>query len=604
MRIDLLLHNTMVLFGTVLLMGLQPLAAGEPLILRSLAQLGQAQPVSPEAFDFVVTGDTHSNKQLVFQTDVFKEMIREWNILKPALVIEVGDLVLGGSAEGVPPQWDLFQKIIADCQVPYFAVPGNHDISDVLTERLWLERMGPTHYAFSYGNSRFIMLDSEEVDALDVISDTQFDWLKQELEATKAKNIFLFLHQPYFTCYEDPRKMDEAWEKRWKHMAGLMHGHPVRAVFAGHEHGYRDFGVRDGVHYVICAGGASFGKGPDAEGRFSHYLLVRVRGEEVAWAVIKPGNVLPYDIATNDRASELFDVGHRLVFCEDVAVPCGEPVNRDITVRILNPFKTPFSSSISWDVPEDWKVEPRAKDYTVAENGSVELAFRVSAATTDAVRFPVPTFKTRYANTTFGEPVEVTVDMPLVPVAEAIHTKTTVGIDGFLEEWKAAKPLLLTYASGFDKNKHDPIDLSGECRVMWDTQNLYLAFDIADNDHCQPYAGDIVWLADAIEFGVDRWAWGISLTKAGPEVFLYKGEGMSAETVNKDVQLAVRRNAGHTVYEAAIPARLARPLALESGASFRFRVQVADRDESDVRHELSLTPGGDDAAGIKVILIE
>ena len=132
---------------------------------------------------------------------------------------------------------------------------------------------------------------------------------------------------------------------------------------------------------------------------------------------------------------------------------------------------------------------------------------------------------------------------------------------------------------------------------MWDEQNLYLAFDISDNDHCQPYAGDIVWLADAIEFGVDRWAWGISLTRKGPEVFSYIGEGLSAETVNKDVRLAVRRDAGHTIYEAAIPARLNKPLALENGASFRFRVQVADRDNSDARHELSLTPGGWKPAG-------
>ena len=174
---------------------------------------------------------------------------------------EVGDLVLGGSADNVPPQWDLFQKTIAECRVPYFSAPGNHDISDALSERLWLERMGPTYYAFSYGNTRLIVLDTEEVDALDVISDAQFAWLKRELETTKAKNILIFMHQPYFASYDDPGKIEEVWAKRWKRMADLFHGHPVRAVFAGHKHGYRDFGVRDGVHYVICAGGASFGQG-------------------------------------------------------------------------------------------------------------------------------------------------------------------------------------------------------------------------------------------------------------------------------------------------------------------------------------------------------
>ena len=74
--------------------------------------------------------------------------------------------------------------------------------------------------------------------------------------------------------------------------------------------------------------------------------------------------------------------------------------------------------------------------------------------------------------------------------------------------------------------------------------------------------------------------------------------------MNTDVRLAVRRDAGHTIYEAAIPARLNKPLALERGTNFRLRAQVADRDNSDARHELSLTPGGDEAGGIKVLLTE
>lgn len=587
-----------------LLFPLPKLAGAEPLINRSLSELKQSPPASPDAFDFVVTGDTHSNRQLVYQTDVFKGMIREWNLLKPAFAVEVGDLVLGGSANNVPPQWDLFEKTIAECRVPYFAAPGNHDISDSLSERLWLERMGPTYYAFSYGNTRFILLNTEEVDALDVISETQFAWLKRELETAKARNILVFMHQPYFSSYEDPRKNDEVWAKRWKRMADLFHGNPVRAVFAGHRHGYRDFGIHDGVRYVICAGGASFGRGGVAEGRFNHYLFVRVRGEEVSWAVMQPGGVLAADVFTNDRAAELYDIRHRLVSCDEVAIPAGQAVDRVVSVRITNPLEAPFSSAIHWTAPEGWKVEPMMKEYTVGSKATVDLPFHVRSSTPDSARFPVPTFKTHYPQTRFGPPLDATSGLPFVPVAEAIQNQSTIQLDGVLDEWKAAKPIPLTYLSGFEPGKYNAEDLSGNCRVMWDKQNLYLAFDITDNDHCQPYAGDIVWLADAIEFGVDQWAWGISLTQKGPEVFSYVGEGLSAETVNKDVQLAVRRAAGHTVYEVAIPARLDKPLILQSGESFRFRVQVADRDNSDARHELSLTPGGVDAAGIKVILKE
>lgn len=588
----------------MLALGLTVPSDAEPIIARSLAQLAKSPPASPDAFDFIVTGDTHSNRQLVYQTDLFKQMIQEWNLLQPALAMEVGDLVIGGSADNVPQQWDLFEKTIAACRVPYFSAPGNHDISDALSERLWQERMGPTYYAFSYGNTRFLVLDSEEVDALDQISEKQFAWLKHEIETARATNILLFLHQPYFTSYEDPGKTDEAMAGRWKRMAELFRGHPVRAVFAGHEHGYRDFGVRDGVHYVICAGGARFGGGGVPEGRFNHYLWVRVRGDQVNWAVMRPGSVLPEDVFTNDRAAEMYAIRNRLVTGDEVAVPLGESVDREVIVRVANPFETPFSSAITWSVPDGWKVSPLARDYTVAAQGTVELKFHVAAAAADSARFPVPAFKTRYANTRFGPPLEVNTELALVPVATAARAREAIRLDGRFDEWKSAQPIPLTYFSGFANGRRDPADLSGECRAQWDEQNLYLAFDITDNDHCQPYAGDIVWLADAIQFNVDRWAWGISLTRHGPEVFSYIGEGLSAETVNHDVKLAVVREAGHTKYEVAIPARLNRPLALANGASFRLRAQVADRDNSDARHEVSLTPDGVEAGGFKVVLTE
>ena len=116
-----------------------PLVAA-PIIIKSLAQLEQSPPASADAFDFVVTGDTHSNKQLVFETDIIKGMIREWNILKLALVLEVGGFGswwVGGKRTA---SMGSLSKTIAECRA-LFAAPGNHDISDAASERLWLERM-------------------------------------------------------------------------------------------------------------------------------------------------------------------------------------------------------------------------------------------------------------------------------------------------------------------------------------------------------------------------------------------------------------------------------------------------------------------------------
>ena len=80
MRIVRLGFKVLTLCGALLFIAPLPLVA-EPIIVKSLAQLKQSPPASADAFDFVVTGDTHSNKQLVYQTDIIKGMIREWNIL-------------------------------------------------------------------------------------------------------------------------------------------------------------------------------------------------------------------------------------------------------------------------------------------------------------------------------------------------------------------------------------------------------------------------------------------------------------------------------------------------------------------------------------------
>ena len=66
-------------------------------IEKSLERIKSTTLPSPESFDFIVVGDSNSLEPLV-QPDVFKQSIAEFNILKPDLVVEVGDLVLAGSA--------------------------------------------------------------------------------------------------------------------------------------------------------------------------------------------------------------------------------------------------------------------------------------------------------------------------------------------------------------------------------------------------------------------------------------------------------------------------------------------------------------------------
>ena len=99
---------------------------------RAFEMLRQNPPVSPDVFDFAVVADTRSLK-VDQQSETFKQLIHDFNVLKPAFVVDVGDIILGGSADLVPAQWDEFDRVTADLHVPLFPAVGNHDVFDEAT---------------------------------------------------------------------------------------------------------------------------------------------------------------------------------------------------------------------------------------------------------------------------------------------------------------------------------------------------------------------------------------------------------------------------------------------------------------------------------------
>lgn len=575
---------------------------------RAFEALRTAPPVSPDVFDFAVVADTRSLK-VDQQSETFKRLIQDFNALKPAFVVDVGDIILGGSADLVPAQWDEFDRVTADLHVPLFPAVGNHDVFDVATEKVWTDRVGPLTYAFSYGNSRFIILNSEENNAVDRISDTQLAWLRNDLDTHSPKHIFVFLHQPYFT---------RDWDKQWAMVHDVLKQHPVRIVFGGDNHLYRYAGERDHIHYVISAGGGAEVRVPEDEGGFHHFVLVKVRGDNFDWSVVKPGSFMPKDVVTQARIDEVRYARNEWMKTEAVEVPAGESLNRAVTLAIRGPGE----GEIVWNSPPGWHVTPETMKYSVkaveprpdgfvvqAPNPMATLEFDVRADGPAAVKYPVPEFTTTYTATKHGPPIEVKGRMNLVPVYTIHRAKAPVIIDGDLAEWAGTTQIPLPYGWEFDIT--NTADHQTAIQLMYDAENLYLAAVVKDDEFYQPYAGDIVWSADNLQMFFrmeDRnsapfvfkyyWEWGLSLTKNGPEVFLYHGVDRESIVVNKTVKLAVKRAGELTYYEAAFPKTEVAPLVLMPGATFMFSIASNDLDPAHPdrpRHWSELTPGVGDA---------
>lgn len=563
---------------------------------KAFEKLRQSPPEYPDRFEFVVIGDTRADEPIVLP-DAFRQCIREWNVLNPAFVIDSGDLVLGGAAEGLDPQWTEFERTVSESNPPFFPVAGNHDISDPVTEAIYTGRIGPLVYGFSYGNSRFIALNSEEQGAIDRLTDAQVAWLRADLANTTAENIFLFLHRPYFAG---------DWDRQWRNVAEAIKGYPVRAVFGSHWHLYRDCGERDGVRYVVTGGGGAGVSTPEEEGGFFHYLYVQVRGDDVQWAVVKPGAILAENTVTAERIAEIraFQNAFRT---GPLNALYGEPFDREVRVVVENPYERPFISRITWTVPEGWEVTPREARLEATPNLPISVPFHIQAAGPESVRFPVPEYSVVVDIAEYGDPVKVTKRIDLVPTTYVPHAAQPVSIDGDLSDWADTEALPMIYPYDFDIA--DTADLHSQVRLMWDEANLYLAVETVDDEFYQPYAGDIVWSADNVQLFLERYEWGLTLTEKGEEVFLYKGPERDGETVNTAVKLAVRRDGVHSVYEAAFPAHELRPLLLEEGASYSFSIVMNDLDPSvagRTRHWVELTPGagagGDNYPRVQLIL--
>jgi len=128
---------------------------------------GETMPWTHQAFDaaedkftFAVFSDlTGGERPRIFET-----AIAQLNLLRPELIINVGDLIEGGTDDQavVDTQWKSFDERAGRASAPVFYVGGNHDLTGEFMRRVWDERLGQKYYHFVYKNVLFLVLDTED----------------------------------------------------------------------------------------------------------------------------------------------------------------------------------------------------------------------------------------------------------------------------------------------------------------------------------------------------------------------------------------------------------------------------------------------------------
>jgi len=234
-------------------------------------------------FCFAVMGDNKNG------LGTFRRIIKDINNKKPLFAIDVGDLVFDGEKE----KYRIFYNVIKKSEVPFLVAIGNHDIREGGRAN-YFDIFGHFYYAFSYGDSLFVVLDDANEEYIDK---QQMEFLENELKKDFSHK-FVFLHTPPF----DPRNytldIPELIHKdikpehclvdkeNVKQFIDLVSRYNVTAVFASHIHGYFKE-IREGVPYIITGGAGADLWLSDPEHYFYHYVNVYVNDNNVDYKIVK-----------------------------------------------------------------------------------------------------------------------------------------------------------------------------------------------------------------------------------------------------------------------------------------------------------------------------
>ncbi len=265
-----LLRNFLVAAGVIILSGCADV--GPSLKIQTSGQTNPWTHLNlynnPDNFQFAIVADRTGGHR----PGVFADAVEKLNLLKPEFVMSIGDLIEGYSEDNAElnHQWNEFDGLVNKLQMPFFYVPGNHDISNEVMAKKWQKRLGQTYYHFTYHNVLFLCLNTEDT-CKGCIGHQQIEYFQKILKANRnVRWTLVFMHQPLWRKGETL----ENWEK----FESLLADRPY-TVFAGHTHKYNKSVRKGGRYYVLAITGGG-GGGEDgqplglAECRFDHIVWI------------------------------------------------------------------------------------------------------------------------------------------------------------------------------------------------------------------------------------------------------------------------------------------------------------------------------------------
>lgn len=240
-------------------------------------------PLTSGSVRFAAIGDMGTGLQP--QYEVAQQMLKTHQTFPFEFVIMLGDNIYGGST---PADFDrkfaVPYKPLLDAGVTFYASLGNHDNTN---ERFYkaFNMNGENYYAYTKGNVRFFVLDSDYIDP------KQSAWLETQLrDAGNSDWKVCYFHHP---LYSSGRFHGPATDLR-QLLEPLFVKYGVDVVFAGHEHVYERVHPQKGIYYFTEGASGQLREGNLARSPITDkgfdtdrsFMLIEIAGDDMYFQTI------------------------------------------------------------------------------------------------------------------------------------------------------------------------------------------------------------------------------------------------------------------------------------------------------------------------------
>ena len=235
-----------------------------------------AQTAAPApTLRFVILGDRTGE----VVPGIYEAVWRQIAAAKPAFVVGVGDSIQGLDDATAEKEWIDFGHLRDPFRsIPYYAVPGNHDVWSEASAKLFVKYSGhPLDYGFDKGPAHFTILDNSRNDAL---QPEEIAFLERDLKAHEAQPVkFIVSHRPSWLLNVVVGSPNFPLHQ-------LADKYGVHYVVAGHVHEMMRAKLGS-VEYISApsAGGHLRDSGKYEDGWFFGYILATVKGTDVQFEV-------------------------------------------------------------------------------------------------------------------------------------------------------------------------------------------------------------------------------------------------------------------------------------------------------------------------------